>query len=107
VGSAQEARAGDRPEAATNAAPRDSHRVCERPTAGEYVRRGQAGTAQWLNLTEEVRELALNLPKHANEHRPERSVLLAVDQELGEGAALQSNGETLLERRIPYRIKTR
>jgi hypothetical protein len=30
----------------------------------------------------------LGLPQHANQHRPERPVLLAVDQELCEGAAL-------------------
>jgi hypothetical protein len=30
----------------------------------------------------------LSLPQHAHEHRPERSVRLAVDQQLGEGAAL-------------------
>jgi len=32
--------------------------------------------------------LELGLPKHPDEHGPERPVLLAVDQELGEGAAL-------------------
>jgi hypothetical protein len=31
----------------------------------------------------------LRLPQHANQHRPERPVLLAVDQELGEGPALR------------------
>ena len=31
----------------------------------------------------------LGLPQHPDEHRPERPVLLAVDQELGEGAALR------------------
>ena len=31
----------------------------------------------------------LALPQHAGEHRPQRPVLLAVDQQLGEGAALQ------------------
>jgi hypothetical protein len=31
----------------------------------------------------------LALPQHADEHRSERPVLLAVDQELGEGAALR------------------
>jgi hypothetical protein len=30
----------------------------------------------------------MGLPQHPDEHRPERPVLLAVDQELGEGAAL-------------------
>jgi hypothetical protein len=30
--------------------------------------------------------LPLCLPQHADQHRPERSVLLATDQELGEGA---------------------
>ncbi len=34
------------------------------------------------------RTRAVGLPKHADEHRPECPVLLAVDQELGEGAAL-------------------
>ena len=29
------------------------------------------------------------LPEHPDSHRPERPILLAVDQELGEGAALQ------------------
>jgi hypothetical protein len=33
--------------------------------------------------------LVLGLPQHPDEHRPERPVLLAVDQELGEGAALR------------------
>jgi hypothetical protein len=32
--------------------------------------------------------LELGLPQHPDEHGPERPVLLAVDQELGEGAAL-------------------
>ena len=32
---------------------------------------------------------ALGLPQHANEHRPKRPVLLAVDQQLREGAALR------------------
>jgi hypothetical protein len=36
-----------------------------------------------------VTALAVRLPQHPNEHRPERSVLLAVDQELGEGAGLR------------------
>jgi hypothetical protein len=30
-----------------------------------------------------------SLPQHPDEHRPERPVLLAVDQELGEGTALR------------------
>jgi hypothetical protein len=34
-------------------------------------------------------DLALSLPQHPDEHRPERPVLLAVDQQLGEGAALR------------------
>ena len=29
--------------------------------------------------------LAVRLPKHPDEHRPKRPILLAVDQELGEG----------------------
>jgi hypothetical protein len=33
------------------------------------------------------------LPQHPDEHRPERPVLLAVDQELGEGAALRVASE--------------
>jgi hypothetical protein len=33
--------------------------------------------------------LPLNLSQHAEEHRPERPVLLAVDQQIGEGAALR------------------
>jgi hypothetical protein len=32
--------------------------------------------------------LAIGLPQHADKHRPQRPVLLAVDQQLGEGAAL-------------------
>jgi hypothetical protein len=32
--------------------------------------------------------LPLCLPQHADEHRPKRPVLLAVDQQLGESAAL-------------------
>src|SRR4249919_3570169 len=31
---------------------------------------------------------ALFLPQHPDEHRPQRPVLLAVDQQLGEGAAV-------------------
>jgi hypothetical protein len=31
----------------------------------------------------------VRLPQHADQHRPERPVLLAVDQQLGEGAALR------------------
>jgi hypothetical protein len=30
------------------------------------------------------------LPQHADEHGPKRSILLAVDQQLGEGAARRS-----------------
>ena len=36
-----------------------------------------------------TRPLALSLPQHAYEHRPERPILLAVDQQLGEGATLR------------------
>ena len=32
--------------------------------------------------------LAIGLAEHPDEHRPERPILLAVDQELGEGATL-------------------
>jgi hypothetical protein len=32
---------------------------------------------------------AIGLTQHPDEHRPEDSILLAVDQELGEGAALR------------------
>ena len=38
-------------------------------------------------------ELALRLPQHPDEHRPERPILLAVDQQLGEGAALRATRE--------------
>ena len=31
---------------------------------------------------------AVTLPQHPGEHRPKRPVILAVDQQLGEGAAL-------------------
>ena len=31
----------------------------------------------------------MGLPQHPNQHRPQRPILLAVDQELGEGAALR------------------
>jgi hypothetical protein len=31
----------------------------------------------------------LALPQHLDEHRPQRSILLAVDQKLGEGATLR------------------
>ena len=34
------------------------------------------------------RSRAVGLPQHPDEHRPQRPVLLAVDQELGEGATL-------------------
>jgi hypothetical protein len=33
--------------------------------------------------------LAVGLPQHPDEHRPEYPVLLAVDQQLGEGAAFR------------------
>jgi len=33
--------------------------------------------------------LAIGLPQHPDQHRPVRPVLLAVDQQLGEGAALR------------------
>jgi hypothetical protein len=33
--------------------------------------------------------LPLALPQHPDQHRPERPILLAVDQELGEGATLR------------------
>jgi hypothetical protein len=32
---------------------------------------------------------AIGLPQHADEHRPKDPVLLALDQELGEGATLR------------------
>jgi hypothetical protein len=35
-----------------------------------------------------TRLLAVGLPQHPDQHRPERPVLLAVDQELGEGTVL-------------------
>jgi hypothetical protein len=35
------------------------------------------------------RRLPLALPQHPHEHRPERPVLLAVDQQLGEGPVLR------------------
>jgi hypothetical protein len=35
------------------------------------------------------RTRAPGLPQHPDQHRPERPILLAVDQELGEGAALR------------------
>ena len=36
----------------------------------------------------QVPATALDLPQHPDEHRPQRPVLLAVDQQLGEGATL-------------------
>jgi hypothetical protein len=36
-----------------------------------------------------LRYLALGLSQHPDQHRPERPVLLTVDQELGEGAGLR------------------
>jgi hypothetical protein len=36
-----------------------------------------------------VTDLAVGLPQHPNENRPEHPILLAVDQELGEGVALR------------------
>ena len=33
---------------------------------------------------------AFGLPQHPDEHRPQRPILLAVDQQLGEGAALHA-----------------
>jgi hypothetical protein len=33
--------------------------------------------------------LPLHLPQHPDEHRPERPILLSVDQQLGAGAALR------------------
>jgi hypothetical protein len=38
--------------------------------------------------------LAVALPHHPDEHRPERPILLAVDQELGEGATLRGSPRT-------------
>jgi hypothetical protein len=35
------------------------------------------------------RTRAVGLPQHADQHRPKRPVLFAVDQELGEGAAFR------------------
>jgi hypothetical protein len=35
------------------------------------------------------RHLTVGLPQHPHQHRPQRPVLLAVDQQLGEGAALR------------------
>jgi hypothetical protein len=36
-----------------------------------------------------VEESAVSFPQHPDKHRPERPILLAVDQELGEGPALR------------------
>ena len=36
-----------------------------------------------------VDPLTVGLPQHPDEHRPKRPILLAVDQQLGEGAALR------------------
>jgi len=36
---------------------------------------------------------AVGFPQHPDEYRPERPVLLAVDQQLGEGAALRVTPE--------------
>jgi hypothetical protein len=38
-------------------------------------------------------KLAFGLPQHPDEHRSKRPVLLAVDQELGEGAGLRVRAE--------------
>jgi hypothetical protein len=43
-------------------------------------------TDRWLNARSGS---PLSLPQHLDEHRPERPVFLAVDQEFGEGAALR------------------
>jgi hypothetical protein len=37
--------------------------------------------------------LAIGLPQHAYQHRPEHPILLAVDQQLGEGPALRVGPE--------------
>ena len=37
--------------------------------------------------------LAFAFPQHPDEHRPQRPILLAVDQELGEGASLRVSPE--------------
>jgi hypothetical protein len=57
----------------------------------QAVQKGQVGrdevrrlTRRWLSMPLAP---ALGLPEHPDQHRPERPVLLAVDQELGEGYA--------------------
>ena len=46
--------------------------------------------AQWPVETPQPKEqLAVSLPQHPDEHRPQHPILLAVDQQLGEGAALR------------------
>jgi hypothetical protein len=49
-----------------------------------YSSSAAAGAASAASLA----ALAVDLPQHADEHRSERSVLLVVDQELGEGPRL-------------------
>jgi hypothetical protein len=45
--------------------------------------------------------LPLHLPQHPDEHRPQRPVLLAVDQELGEGASRGHVAEACREQLQP------
>ena len=44
---------------------------------------------------------ALSLPQHPDEHRPERPILLAVDQEFGEGASRAQVAEACREQLQP------
>jgi hypothetical protein len=45
-------------------------------------------------------KLAFGLPQHPHEHRPKRPVLLAVDQELGDGAELSGPSSGLRTRSV-------
>jgi len=95
-----------RPEGISRVLSGDESDVRRRRQEGQYVggvRRGErtilqpAGKAGHLQEERVARfrtahshsiARSLRLPQHADEHRPERPVLLAADRELGEGAAL-------------------
>jgi hypothetical protein len=51
------------------------------------VRSASRTTALVLEVGDQL--LAVDLAEHPDEHRPERPILLAVDQEFGEGATLR------------------
>jgi hypothetical protein len=58
------------------------------------------GTARKFGTTAVAVEVSGHLPKYPDQHRSDRPILLAVDQQLGEGAALWVAPELADRRRI-------